>query len=122
MNPMNGDHTTELQGLLDRLLAGDDSARQQLISRAYQKLRRLAAKMLGESFPRLNGLHPGESRARRRACPGYDTKSSAPPAASASRAATTWLMRTRPATRSGSSRSGSSQKRPKPYQHRTPNA
>src|SRR5262245_11566379 len=54
--------------------------------------------------------------------PVYDKKSSAPPDPSASNAATTWSMRTHPATRSDSSRSSSSQKRPKPYQLRTANA
>lgn len=50
---MDSGRTTELQILVDRLRAGDEAARQELISRAYPRLYRLAAKMLGESFPRL---------------------------------------------------------------------
>ena len=47
---------------------------------------------------------------------------SAPPAASASSAATTWLMRTCPNTMAGRSRSGSREKRPTPYHARTAKA
>jgi RNA polymerase sigma factor (sigma-70 family) len=48
---MSSSQTTELQLLIDRLRQGDDSARQELINRAYPKLHRLAAKILGDSFP-----------------------------------------------------------------------
>lgn len=41
-----GDSTTWLQACLDRLRAGDDSAREQLLSRACDRLGRLARKML----------------------------------------------------------------------------
>jgi RNA polymerase sigma-70 factor (ECF subfamily) len=41
-----GDSTTWLQGCLDRLRAGDDSAREQLLTRACDRLGRLARKML----------------------------------------------------------------------------
>jgi RNA polymerase sigma factor (sigma-70 family) len=45
------DSTRQLQGLIDRLAAGDLSARDQLIGRAYERLRRLARRML-RAFPR----------------------------------------------------------------------
>jgi RNA polymerase sigma factor (TIGR02999 family) len=54
---MNGDETTRLQLLIDRLQQGDDSARQELISCAYERLRLLARKMLHADFPRLQNLH-----------------------------------------------------------------
>jgi RNA polymerase sigma-70 factor (ECF subfamily) len=50
---MSGDQTSYLQGLIDRVRQGDEAARKELINHAYEKLRRLAGKMLGESFPRL---------------------------------------------------------------------
>src|SRR5438552_13177174 len=66
---MADDSTTKLQGLLDRLAAGDRAARDELIARAYQRLQRLARRMfrdfqrlrpygdttdvLHQSFPRL---------------------------------------------------------------------
>jgi hypothetical protein len=49
---MAADSTTQLQGLIDRMAAGDESARDELIGRAYQRLRRLAHRML-QGFPRL---------------------------------------------------------------------
>jgi hypothetical protein len=48
-------HTAELQGLIDRLGLGDDSARGELINRAYPRLRALAARLLGDDFPALRG-------------------------------------------------------------------
>jgi RNA polymerase sigma-70 factor (ECF subfamily) len=50
---MSGDQTTELQQVIIRLRQGDDTARRELINRAYPRLHRLVAKILGESFPRL---------------------------------------------------------------------
>lgn len=47
---------------------------------------------------------------------------SAMPVPIARSAATTWLIRMRPNTRSGDSRKGSNQNRPKPYQPSTPSA
>jgi RNA polymerase sigma-70 factor (ECF subfamily) len=47
---MTADFTSQLQALIDRLAAGDLSARDELISRAYDRLRRLARKML-RKFP-----------------------------------------------------------------------
>jgi RNA polymerase sigma-70 factor (ECF subfamily) len=52
---MSADSSTQLQGLLDRLAAGDPAARQELISRAYGRLRRLASKML-KDFPRVRAF------------------------------------------------------------------
>jgi hypothetical protein len=39
---MTADFTSQLQRLIDRLAAGDGSARDELIGRAYERLRRLA--------------------------------------------------------------------------------
>jgi RNA polymerase sigma-70 factor (ECF subfamily) len=47
---MSGSTTTQLQNLLHRLSAGDTGARDELITKAYDRLRRLTAKML-RSFP-----------------------------------------------------------------------
>jgi RNA polymerase sigma factor (TIGR02999 family) len=48
-----GDQTIQLQGLIARLHQGDDQARRELIRCAYDRLRRLAAVILNENFPRL---------------------------------------------------------------------
>ncbi len=48
-----GEQTIQLQGLIARLHRGDDEARRELIRCAYDRLRRLAAVVLNESFPRL---------------------------------------------------------------------
>jgi RNA polymerase sigma-70 factor (ECF subfamily) len=48
-----GDQTRLIQGLIARLLQGDDGARHELINCAYEHLRALAAVLLNESFPRL---------------------------------------------------------------------
>jgi RNA polymerase sigma-70 factor (ECF subfamily) len=45
--------TAELQLLIDRLRQGDESAREQLINRAYTRLCGLAARLLGQDFSRL---------------------------------------------------------------------
>jgi RNA polymerase sigma-70 factor (ECF subfamily) len=47
-----GPSTIEIQSCLERLQAGDESARQQLLQAAYDRLERLARKML-QSYPRL---------------------------------------------------------------------
>jgi RNA polymerase sigma-70 factor (ECF subfamily) len=52
---MAADSTTQLQGFLDRMAAGDVSARNELIGRAYTRLRRLAHKML-KGFPRVRSF------------------------------------------------------------------
>jgi RNA polymerase sigma-70 factor (ECF subfamily) len=43
---MTSNSTSRLQGLIDRLAAGDEFARDELIGRAYERLRRLAHKQL----------------------------------------------------------------------------
>jgi hypothetical protein len=48
-----GEQTIRLQGLIARLHQGDEAARPELIRCAYDRLRRLAAVILNESFPRL---------------------------------------------------------------------
>ncbi|HLJ94536.1 MAG TPA: sigma-70 family RNA polymerase sigma factor [Gemmataceae bacterium] len=48
-----GDQTSLLQGLLARMLQGEEGARRELINCAYQRVRCLAAVILNESFPRL---------------------------------------------------------------------
>ena len=58
---MTGDTTAELQGLNDRLRRGDDTARAELLTRAYQRLRRIAASMYHRDFPRLKDRHDLES-------------------------------------------------------------
>src|SRR5215813_6209943 len=50
---MASDQSTVLQGLLARLAQGDQTARQELIGCAYERLRCLARVILNESFPRL---------------------------------------------------------------------
>ena len=50
---MTSDPSAVLQGLLARLAAGDQAARQELIGCAYQRLRCLARVILNENFPRL---------------------------------------------------------------------
>jgi len=52
---MTAEFTSQLQGLIDRLAAGDPSARDELISRAYERLRRLARKML-RKFPHVGSF------------------------------------------------------------------
>lgn len=42
-------NTTVIQGLLDRLAAGDESAKEELIKHSMERLRRLARKMLREN-------------------------------------------------------------------------
>ena len=50
---MSADLSVKLQALLKRCLEGDESARQQLIHFAYDRLRCLARVILNEDFPRL---------------------------------------------------------------------
>jgi RNA polymerase sigma factor (sigma-70 family) len=52
---MAADSTTQLQGLIDRMANGDVAARNELIGRAYNRLRRLAHKMLLK-FPRVRSF------------------------------------------------------------------
>jgi RNA polymerase sigma factor (sigma-70 family) len=54
---VSGDDTTYLQALLDRVNAGDSPARDELFARAYERLRRVAGRMLRQDFPRLGQAH-----------------------------------------------------------------
>jgi RNA polymerase sigma factor (sigma-70 family) len=58
---MNDEGSVELQGLLDRLREGDREARQLLLERACERLRRLAGRMLHGSFPELARRHEVDS-------------------------------------------------------------
>jgi RNA polymerase sigma factor (sigma-70 family) len=58
---MNQDSTQQLQPLLDRLRKGDKSARREFLERVCDRLRRLAAKILYGSFPRLQTRHDVDS-------------------------------------------------------------
>ncbi len=58
---MIGDTTADLQNLIDRLQRGDDSARGELLARAYQRLRRIASTMFHRDFPGLKDRHDLES-------------------------------------------------------------
>jgi RNA polymerase sigma-70 factor (ECF subfamily) len=58
---VSGDDTTYLQALLDRMNAGDGPARDELFARAYERLRRLAGRMLRQDFPRLGQAHGATS-------------------------------------------------------------
>lgn len=50
---MAGHNTDELPNLFSRIAMGDEAARQELICRVYERLRRLARVILNEDFPRL---------------------------------------------------------------------
>jgi hypothetical protein len=43
---MNGETTSDVRDLIERLRAGDDSARQALLERVHHRLRRIAAAVL----------------------------------------------------------------------------
>jgi RNA polymerase sigma factor (sigma-70 family) len=58
---MNEESSVELQGLLDRLRQGDRAARQLVLERACERLRRLAGRMLHGSFPELARRHEVDS-------------------------------------------------------------
>jgi RNA polymerase sigma factor (sigma-70 family) len=60
MDPAS-DATVQLQAVLDRLRQGDPQARRQLLDRACQRLRRLAAHMANESFPVVARHHEVDS-------------------------------------------------------------
>ena len=53
--------TVELEALLDRLRAGDQAARRQFLELACGRLRRLAARILYGSFPKLQARHDVDS-------------------------------------------------------------
>src|SRR5215831_5490476 len=58
---MDEDGSVELQALLNRLRQGDREARQLLLERACERLRRLAGRMLHGSFPELARRHEVDS-------------------------------------------------------------
>jgi RNA polymerase sigma factor (sigma-70 family) len=58
---MDGETTLRLQSLLDRMNAGDPTARRELIGRAYDRLRLLAGAILNRSFPALRNRHDLDS-------------------------------------------------------------
>jgi RNA polymerase sigma factor (sigma-70 family) len=58
---MNDDRTSQLQELLDCANRGDGVALRELIGRAYERLRRLASKMLRQDYPRLGNVHGTDS-------------------------------------------------------------
>src|SRR5262249_18612668 len=58
---MSDDASVELQALIDRAGAGDRAARSQLLERACDRLRRLAARIFHKSFPALRNRHELDS-------------------------------------------------------------
>lgn len=58
---MTDDTTEDLRGLIDRLSRGDDSARSELLVRAYNRLSRIASSMFHRDFPGLRDRHDLES-------------------------------------------------------------
>jgi RNA polymerase sigma factor (sigma-70 family) len=58
---MDQNSTIQLQTLLDRLRRGDKEARRKFLEQACGRLRRLAAKILFGSFPKLQGRHDVDS-------------------------------------------------------------
>jgi RNA polymerase sigma factor (sigma-70 family) len=58
---MNGDTTSDVRELIERLRAGDDLARRALLDRIHHRLRRIAATVSRKEFPRLRAQHDLES-------------------------------------------------------------
>lgn len=58
---MPDDSSVELQQLIERFCDGGTQVRRELLERAMGRLRRLAAKMLGQSFPTLQAYHDVDS-------------------------------------------------------------
>jgi RNA polymerase sigma factor (sigma-70 family) len=58
---MVDDSTVELQRLLDRVHQGEPEAQRRLLERAHARLKRLAAKLLNQSFPALRPQHELDS-------------------------------------------------------------
>jgi RNA polymerase sigma factor (sigma-70 family) len=58
---MTGDTSEDLRRLIDRLASGDESARAELIARAYHRLRQIASAMFHRDFPGLRDRHDLES-------------------------------------------------------------
>jgi len=57
----NDCNSTQIEGLIDRLNAGEPDARRLLLEHAYERLCRLANRMLSESFPALKNRHEAHS-------------------------------------------------------------
>jgi RNA polymerase sigma factor (sigma-70 family) len=55
------DSSADLQNLVERLRLGDDTARRQLLERAYNRLLKIAATIFKQDFARLGGRHDVES-------------------------------------------------------------
>jgi RNA polymerase sigma factor (sigma-70 family) len=58
---MGGDTTTDVRDLIERLRAGDDSAREALLERIHHRLRQIAATVFRREFPRLRAQHELDS-------------------------------------------------------------
>jgi RNA polymerase sigma factor (sigma-70 family) len=58
---MHQDTTFQLQSLLDRLRQGDKPARRKFLEQVCARLRRLAAKIMFGSFPKLHSQHDVDS-------------------------------------------------------------
>ena len=58
---MSDDSSLDLQHLIDRFQPDNVAVRRELMERAMSRLRRLAAKMLGQSFSRLQAQHDLDS-------------------------------------------------------------
>ncbi len=58
---MPADSSVELQQLIDRFPHEGTEVRRELLERAMDRLRRLTAKILGQSFPALNLVHDVDS-------------------------------------------------------------
>ena len=61
---MDGDSSTRLKHLLDRLRAGDDTARGDVLSHTYERLRQIARRMFHRDFVRLQQAHESGSVAQ----------------------------------------------------------
>jgi RNA polymerase sigma factor (sigma-70 family) len=59
--PMHEDNTAVLQSLIDRMRQGDPQARRDLLERAHGRLRKLASRILSDSFPALRARHDLDS-------------------------------------------------------------
>lgn len=58
---MTNDASIHLQALIDRIQRGDKEARRELLERACQRLRRLAARLMHDRFPALQAHHELDS-------------------------------------------------------------
>ena len=58
---MNGDTTSDLIDLVERLVAGDDAARRLLLERAHNRVVRIAATIFRADFAALHERHELES-------------------------------------------------------------